>query len=268
MISFPNAKINIGLAITNKRNDGYHNIASCFYPIGWADILEIIPSEELSFQSTGIEIPGNEGNNLCIKAYQLLKDDFDIPTVAIHLHKVIPIGAGLGGGSADGAYTLVMLNDLFDLNLSIEQLERYALKLGSDCPFFISNKPVWVTGRGETFTSIDTSLKGKWVLMVNPNIHISTKEAYSGIFPMELEEDLKGVVEGDITIWKEKVNNDFEQGIFKKYPLIKNIKEELYSMGATYASMTGSGSTLYGIFENKPNENAFQDDSTWVGLIE
>ncbi|MBD0400451.1 4-(cytidine 5'-diphospho)-2-C-methyl-D-erythritol kinase [Flammeovirga sp. EKP202] len=268
MISFPNAKINIGLAITSKREDGYHDIASCFYPIGWTDILEIVPSEELSFSSTGIDIPGDANGNLCLKAYHLLKSDFDISPVTIHLHKVIPIGAGLGGGSADGAYALKMLNEIFELNLSTEKLEEYALELGSDCPFFITNNPLWVTGRGEVFSKIELSLAGKWIMMVNPNIHISTKEAYSGVVPMELEADLKQIVEDDISIWKEKVNNDFEQGIFKNHPQIKEIKEHLYKEGAVYASMTGSGSTLFGIFETKPVETLFSAFTTWVGKLD
>lgn len=268
MISFPNAKINIGLAITKKREDGYHNIASCFYPIGWTDILEIIPSDTLSFTSSGINIPGEESGNLCLKAYHLLKEKYDISPVKIHLHKVIPIGAGLGGGSADGAYTLVMLNDLFDLNLRIDELEEIALKLGSDCPFFITNKPMWVTGRGEVFNSLDLSLKGKWILMVNPNIHISTQEAYFGIVPMELEEDLKKIIESDFQNWNKKVTNDFEQGIFKKYPQIKELKEKLYLEGASYASMTGSGSTLFGVFDSKPNEGVFSEYTTWIGVLD
>lgn len=267
MISFPNAKINIGLAITKKREDGYHNIASCFYPIDWTDILEIIPSDTLSFSSSGIDIPGEESGNLCLKAYHILKEDFDIPPVKIHLHKVIPIGAGLGGGSADGAYALVMLNNLFDLEISTEKLEEYALQLGSDCPFFVTNKAVWVTGRGETFSTMDLSLEGKWILMVNPNIHISTKEAYSGVVPMELEDDLKRIIEDDIANWKEKVTNDFEQGIFKKYLAIKEIKEKLYAEGAIYASMTGSGSTLYGIFDSQPVEANFSEFTTWSGEL-
>ncbi|NLR90928.1 4-(cytidine 5'-diphospho)-2-C-methyl-D-erythritol kinase [Flammeovirga agarivorans] len=268
MISYPNAKINIGLAITSKRQDGFHDIASCFYPVGWSDILEIIPSEELSFQSTGIDIPGNADHNLCLQAYHLLNKDFNIPPVQMHLHKIIPIGAGLGGGSADGAFALVMLNEMNNLGLSDEQLEEYAAQMGSDCPFFIKNKPVYVTGRGEVFNELDLTLKGKKIVLVNPNIHISTKEAYSGVSPKALDFELKATLEGNIEDWKDHVKNDFEDSLLKKYTVIDKIKSDLYKQGAEYASMTGSGSTVFGIFSTEIDLSNYTEYSVWSGDLD
>ncbi|MBB6459827.1 4-(cytidine 5'-diphospho)-2-C-methyl-D-erythritol kinase [Flammeovirga kamogawensis] len=267
MISFPNAKINIGLAITGKREDGFHDIASCFYPVEWTDILEIIPSDQLEFTSSGIEIPGSTEGNLCLQAYTILKQDFDIPPVKIHLHKVIPIGAGLGGGSADGAFALKMLNDLFKLSIADEQLEEYAGRMGSDCPFFIKNKPVWVTGRGELFDSIALDLSNKFIVLVNPSIHISTKEAYSGVNPQPLSFNLKDVLENDFNNWEGKVYNDFEHGLFKTYTVLPQLKDQLYNLGAKYASMTGSGSTVFGVFDQIPNLDCFKDYMVWSGKL-
>ena len=183
MISFPNAKINIGLSITSKRADGFHNLSSIFYPVNWCDVLEILPAKETTFISSGIEIPGLSTKNLCLRAYELLREEFNISPVAIHLKKNIPIGAGLGGGSSDAAFTLRMLNEMFDLNLSINQLEDRAKLLGSDCAFFIQNKQVLATEKGDVFEKIKLDLKGYYILLVNPEIHISTQEAYSKIYP-------------------------------------------------------------------------------------
>lgn len=248
MITFPNAKINLGLNIVSKREDGYHNIESCFYPIPWHDSLEVIEAASFAFYSYGLGIPGDTSSNLCVKAYKLLKADFDIPPIEIHLLKNIPMGAGLGGGSADGAFTLKMLNDIFSLNLTNPQLENYALQLGSDCPFFIKNQPAIATGRGEQLEPIDLNLSGYYLAIHNPGIHISTKEAYSGVKPKESKISVSEIVQRPIEQWKDLLRNDFEASIFPNHPEIEKLKNEMYDEGAIYASMTGSGSTVFGIF--------------------
>lgn len=252
MIQYPNAKINVGLHITSKRPDGYHEIQSCLYPIPLCDALEIIHSDKTTFSSTGIAIPGREQDNLILKAYDLLRKDFsDLPPITIHLHKAIPIGAGLGGGSADAAFALSLMNRLFDLYMDDWLLEEYAAKLGSDCPFFIQNTPKIVTGRGEIMEDISLDLSGKWLVLINPNIHISTQEAYAGVTPKAPVQDLKQVL-SDRSLWKDELINDFEQSIFEKYPLLEQVKQSLYAKGAFYAAMSGSGSTLFGLFDQKP----------------
>ncbi len=251
MVTFPNAKINIGLNIVGKRPDGYHDIESCFYPIPWNDVLEIIESDSLSFQSTGIPIPGEANGNLCIKAYHQIRKDFSIPPVAIHLHKVIPIGAGLGGGSADGAFMLRLLNDKFELAISDDQLESYAAQLGADCPFFIQNKPTLASGIGNIFTPVSVDLTGFYIVLINPEIHIGTKEAYSGVMPKATNKPITSLLELPIDQWQSKVINDFEKSIFPNHPKIASLKERLLSLGAKYASMTGSGSTVFGLFDEQ-----------------
>ena len=252
MITFPNAKINLGLDILRKRVDGYHDIESCLYPIPWYDSLEIIESDSFSFYSYGQEIPGSQGSNLCIKAYEILTAANQLPAVEIHLLKAIPMGAGLGGGSADGAFTLKMLNELFELHLSTTQLQEYALQLGSDCPFFIENNPVIVKGRGEASDPIRLDLSGYFLALLNPGIHISTQEAYSGIYPHESAISIAEMLSKPMLEWKNLLQNDFEPSIFKENPAIRKLKELVYEKGAIYASMTGSGSTVYGIFEESP----------------
>lgn len=255
MLTFPNAKINLGLRILRKRPDGFHEIDSCFYPVNWKEALEIIPSESFAFSTSGIEIDaGNKtGVNLCEQAYQLLAADFDMPAVNIHLHKSIPIGAGLGGGSADASFTLKMLNELFNLGITTSQLEAYAAALGSDCPFFIQNKPVIAGGRGEEFSPVSLSLKGCYLVMAYPNIHISTKEAYQGVSPQIPEHSCQEILSTPLENWKETLKNDFESSLFPKYPLLSKLKESFYEKGAVYASMTGSGSTIFGLFRQDPN---------------
>ncbi len=268
MVSFPNAKINIGLHITEKRSDGFHNIESCFYPVGWCDVLEILPAEKLSFKSTGISIPGNPETNLCLKAYHLIKQDFNIPPVMIHLHKVIPIGAGLGGGSADCAFTIKTLNDLFELHLTTEQMENYARKLGSDCAFFIQNRPKYCVGKGDEFSEILLDLSDKFIVLINPNIHISTAEAYAGVKPEKAKMDLREILQIPVNQWVNTVANDFEHHLLPKYPIISIIKEQLYANGAAYASMTGSGSTVFGIFEEEVDlKEVFAEYSVWQGKM-
>ncbi len=265
MLFFPNCKINLGLKITGKRADGYHNIATVFFPVPFNDVIEIIDSkehsDEIEFTQSGISIVGDQKDNLCIKAWQLLKNDFPkLPSVKLHLHKAIPMGAGLGGGSADGAATLLFLNQKYLLNISETQLLSYALQLGSDCPFFIINKPCLGSGRGELLQPISLNLKGYQLVVVNPGIHVNTGWAFS---QLNLDantvndnaltiESLSNIILGDMVNWKDELKNDFEQPVFEKFPAIEVIKNTLYEKGAVYASMSGSGSTVFGIFkENK-----------------
>lgn len=268
MLVFPNAKINLGLNITKKRADGYHNIESCFYPVGWSDALEITLDEALSFQSDGISIPGDSVDNLCIKAYHLIARDYDLTPVKMHLLKCIPIGAGLGGGSADAAFAIKALNQLFDLKISFEKQLEYARRLGSDCAFFIRNEPAYCFERGDVFEPINLNLRGQWIVLVNPGLHISTIEAYSGIVPKRSDADLRNLLIQPVQSWKDKVKNDFEATLFVKYPLLQDIKRDLYKQGASYAAMSGSGSTLFGIFEKETDlKEHFPDFNVWQGLL-
>ena len=247
MIVYPNAKINIGLNVLEKQADGYHKLSSVFYPVNELyDILEILPAKHFSFSSSGIAIPGN--SNICVKAFELLKEDFEIENVIMHLHKQIPIGAGLGGGSADGAFALKALNEIFKLELSIIELEDYALQLGADCPFFIENSPKYITGIGEKMRNINLDLSSYKLKFIYPELHISTAEAYGGIIPSQPKKNLLDLINQPIENWKKSVKNDFEVAAFAKYPELAKMKEQLYADGAIYASMTGSGSVIYGVF--------------------
>lgn len=265
MVSFPNAKINLGLNITEKRPDGFHNIESCFYPVQWSDVLEIIPGSNLQFNYSGIPIPGDINANLCLKVYEVLKKDFNLPSVQIHLLKNIPIGAGMGGGSSDAAFCACLLNKLFSLNLSNSQLEDYVRPLGSDCAFFVNNLPVFAFEKGDRFRQIPLSLKGLHIIIVYPKLHISTKEAYSGIVPQKASLSIESIIQKDIREWKELLKNDFETSLFPKYPLLRELKENFYKEGALYASMTGSGSAVYGIFENEPAFDQTNNYTWWKG---
>ncbi|MEQ9099835.1 MAG: 4-(cytidine 5'-diphospho)-2-C-methyl-D-erythritol kinase [Imperialibacter sp.] len=267
MITFPNAKINLGLQILRKRTDGYHDISSLFLPIPLQDVLEIVEAKSLSFTSSGLPIPGNSDDNLCLKAYQLLQRDFALPPLSIHLHKAIPMGAGLGGGSADGAFMLVMLNKKFALGLSNAQLEDYAAQLGSDCPFFVKNQPAMALGRGTELTPFPTDLNGYHLLLVFPGIHIGTKEAYAGVKPNDRQQGITDILSQPIEKWKGQLVNDFEQSVFSNHPALKEVKEKLYAKGAVYASMTGSGSTMYGIFEDKPKASLAGEMSSWTTML-
>jgi 4-diphosphocytidyl-2-C-methyl-D-erythritol kinase len=254
MIVFPNAKINIGLNITGKRPDGYHDLQTVFYPVAIRDALEVIvhkiPGEPVVFSGSGISILGKPGDNLCLKAFWLLKEDFpQIPPIKMHLHKSIPMGAGLGGGSADAAFTLQLLKAKFELNISTDQLISYALQLGSDCPFFIFNKPCYATGRGELLEEIDLDLAAWKMLIINPGIHINTGLAFSNIKLGEPPAHLKEAIRQPVTQWKDCITNDFENPVFTQFPEIRTIKDQLYANGAIYASMSGSGSSVYGIFD-------------------
>lgn len=297
MIVFPNCKINLGLHILNKREDGYHNLETVFYPVQLRDALEVVRRDDgrqttddskilsevegsvgdiersrdndVTFSATGLSIAGDEANNLCIKAYHLLKKDFPaLPPVQMHLHKAIPMGAGLGGGSADGAFALKLLNDKFQLNLSTQQLIDYALQLGSDCPFFIINKPCFASSRGEILETVALDLSAYKFAIVNPGIHVNTGWAFANLSgrsadssnqsdsskrpDSEQRPDPKQIIQQPIETWKDQLMNDFEEPVSKAHPEIASIKQQLYAAGAVYASMTGSGSTVFGIFEKEP----------------
>ena len=248
MIVFPNAKINVGLHVVSRRPDGFRNLASGFYPVNWCDALEILPATALRFTASGRPIPGEAGQNLCWRAYELLRADFALPPVHLHLHKNIPIGAGLGGGSADAAFTLRLLNELFTLNIPAAQLEVYARQMGSDCAFFVQNKPVFATERGDVFENIPLNLSGYVCMIIYPNIHITTAEAYQNVTPRLPAADLRTLLQQPITTWRDRVQNDFEAALFPRYPILPALKQQLYAAGALYASLTGSGSAVYGIF--------------------
>ena len=270
MVSFPPCKINLGLSVLSKRADGYHNLETCFYPLPWHDVLEVIPAATFLFTSTGNDIAGEQDDNLCVKAYRLLKEEFKLDPVNIHLHKIIPSGAGLGGGSSDAAYTLRLLNDIFSLNLNRYSLMEYAARLGSDCAFFIQDGPMFGTGRGEILKEIPLSLNDKFFVIVKPDIHVSTADAFANITPKAATPPIADVVLNyPITKWKELLKNDFEESVFKKYGDIKLIKEKLYSKGATYATMSGSGSAVVGIFEREVKiSDQFPGATVWCGFSE
>ncbi|MFV0391280.1 MAG: 4-(cytidine 5'-diphospho)-2-C-methyl-D-erythritol kinase [Paludibacteraceae bacterium] len=271
MTVYPNAKINIGLNVVERRQDGYHNIETIFYPINLQDELSVRQTDmqvAYRFVSTGIKIGENPENNLIIKALNLLKTHYPFPSVKISLAKHIPFGAGLGGGSSDAAFMLKSLNELFQLNISLEDLEKLASRLGADCPFFIQNKPVFASGIGNIFTPINLSLKGYWLLLVKPEIHVSTPIAYAGVTPTLPKNSLTKLIRQPIETWKDSITNDFEQSVYEKYPEIEKLKKKMYDKGATYASMSGSGSSVYGIFNTKPDEKEFRPTYSHVFSIE
>ncbi len=253
MITFPHAKINIGLQVTERRPDGYHNLDTVFYPIPIHDALEVIVAEGADYDCrlhiSGITIEGDTDTNLVVRAYRLLSADYPLPSVDIYLHKHIPTGAGLGGGSADAGYMLRLLNEMFELGIPTERLEAYATQLGADCPFFITGKPVYATGIGNEFHPIDLNLSGLHLVVVKPDVFVSTKEAYSMVKPEKPEVTLDKKITRPITEWRDTISNDFEKGIFSLHPELADIKEKLYALGAKYAAMSGSGAALFGLFE-------------------
>lgn len=259
MITFPNAKINLGLNIVEKRPDGYHNLETIFYPINLQDALEVTRREnndkEYTLHISGSSLEGEPEDNLVVKAYKLLKKDYPgLLPVDIHMYKHIPAGAGLGGGSSDAACMIKLLNDKFSLGLSTERMEEYAVKLGADCAFFIRNKPVFATGIGNLFEPVELSLKGYHIILIKPDIFVSTRDAFAEIKPVRPAVSLKEIVKQPMKTWKNSMKNDFEDSVFKKFPEIAAIKDELYDLGAVYAAMSGSGSSVYGIFK-APIEN-------------
>lgn len=273
MIFFPNCKINIGLFVTGKREDGFHNIESIFYPLGLNDALEMRESlnNECSFSLSGLGSNGDvtpSMDNSVMKAYSVLKQDFPtLPSMNIHLDKGIPCFAGLGGGSSDGTYALKLLDYMCRLNLSKEQLFHYASILGSDNPFFVENKPMFVYGRGEKMEEKELSLKDYYIVLVKPNLNISTKEAYQNVHKTPQPFDLRALNVKDIKNWKDYVANDFEVNLFEKYPILKETKQMLYSLGALYSQMSGSGATVFGLFETKPEiERIKADKDTFIHI--
>lgn len=271
MITFPNAKINLGLRVVSKRSDGYHNLETVFYPVPLSDALEIIPAAEKEDKLiiSGMFIDGSTEDNLVVKALELLRNDFVIPPLEIYLRKKIPLGAGLGGGSADAAFMLKLLNDFCQLQLSEEQLEDYAVRLGADCPFFIKNEPVFAQGIGNEFSPVDINLQGYRIFIVKPDIFVSTKEAYDDVKPQASTVFLKEIIQLPVKKWKNYLINDFEKSIFPKYPKIEQIKNALYDQGAVYASMSGSGSAVFGLFDSPISESmdSFADCQCYSGVF-
>jgi 4-diphosphocytidyl-2-C-methyl-D-erythritol kinase len=253
MIAFANAKINLGLYVTERRPDGYRNLESIFLPVSLCDIVEAVatPGNDITFSTQGRAIDGDSETNLCVKAYRLLQRDFTLGGVEATMLKQVPIGAGLGGGSSDGAHMLKLLNEIFQLHLSTEQLQAYAAQLGSDCPFFIQNKPSFVHGRGEMLEPVDMPAIHSHVVIVHPGIHVGTADAYRGIRPTPAPFDLRTIGSLPMDQWQDVVTNDFEKVVFSQYPEIAALKSSLIGQGARYCSMSGSGSAVFAFFDEK-----------------
>jgi 4-diphosphocytidyl-2-C-methyl-D-erythritol kinase len=253
MIFFPNAKINIGLHVKGRRKDGYHELETIYYPLPLHDVLELLPAEKFNFTRTGLPIPGADRQNLCVRALELLQREFpDLPRCAIWLYKGIPVGAGLGGGSADGSFMLRLINQVFGLGLSAQRLSAMALELGSDCPFFLLNAPCLATGRGEILEPIPLDLSNFRLMLVNPRIHVDTKWAFSKVMTQGTGlRQLRGIAEGPLESWRGNLRNDLEEPVMREYPQLAGLKSELYAAGALYVSMTGSGSSLFALFSRK-----------------
>ena len=266
MIVFPHAKINLGLYITSKRPDGFHNLETVFYPLPLRDVLEMVPSDRKVFFQTGLHIPGSQDDNLVLKACRLLEKHYpQIKPLEIHLHKIIPQGAGLGGGSSDAAETLQLINRFFNLKISPGILSEYATELGSDCPFFMQSAPCFATGRGEILEPLTLDLSNYSLLLVHPEIRINTAWAFSKIRPSLPRDNLKQSISNPVKNWINTISNDFEQPVFEAHPQLQIVKKGLYDAGAIYASMTGSGSTIYGIFEKSAvPEIAFENTTQSV----
>jgi 4-diphosphocytidyl-2-C-methyl-D-erythritol kinase len=268
MISFPCAKINLGLNVISKRDDGYHNIETVFFPVtGLTDILEIVESDKFSFTQTGIYVDSAPEDNLCVKAFRILEKDYSLPSVSIYLHKVIPLGAGLGGGSSDASFTLAALNKIFKLDISHRQLKSYAAMLGSDCAFFIDNVPSKASGRGELLEPVEIDIPSLYLLLVKPDIHVNTKEAYTNITPCLPNLPIADIIKLPVEQWKNTLHNDFEKSIFPLHPTIAEIKDKMYKHGALYSSMSGSGATVFGLFKETPDRTRFKDMWTNVTNI-
>ncbi len=255
MIAFPNAKINLGLNITEKRPDGYHNLETVFYPIPLEDALEVgvltDSDQEFELHCNGIRIEGDPADNLIVKAYRLLKEEHHLPPVRIYLQKQIPTGAGMGGGSADATFMLRLLNEQFQLHITDERLEELSTRLGADCAFFVRNKPVFAEGIGNIFSPVTLSLQGYWLAVVKPDIFVSTKEAFSKVKPQKPVLSIREIVRRPIGEWRKLLVNDFEQSVFSIHPEISAVKQQLYDLGAVYASMSGSGSSVFGLFDHE-----------------
>lgn len=276
MIYFPNAKINLGLHVTGKRKDGYHNIETVFYPVGLTDILEVIPAKGYmkgnTLESTGNSLDIGPSDNLCMRAWAELNKIMPLPEIHIHLHKIIPSGAGLGGGSSNAAFVLKALNELFELELSAFELASIAGTIGSDCPFFIHNTPLLGTERGDKFEPVEPDLSGFHIVIIHPGISINTARAYSGVTIHDHDVSIREIITSHPSVWQDLLVNDFEPGIFKAYPMVRKIKEVLVAEGSVYASMTGSGSAVYGLFENEIDseilEKEFPGIFLWKGILQ
>jgi 4-diphosphocytidyl-2-C-methyl-D-erythritol kinase len=270
MIIYPNAKINLGLSIVNKRPDGFHSIETVMYPIPLCDKITLTPvenyagSEKLAFSSSGLAIDGEVKNNLIVKAFNLLDADFDLAPTQIHLEKNIPFGAGLGGGSADCAFTITAINQVYGLKLTNRQMENYAGQLGSDCPFFIKNKPALAKGRGELLSEIALDLKGQFIALVIPPVGINTRKAYSLVKPKTPENPVEETIKLPVECWRNNLKNDFEPSVYKQLPEIEQVKTTLYNLGAVYASLSGSGSASFGIFNKALNLKKHFPDNYFV----
>lgn len=267
MICFPNAKINLGLYVSGQREDGYHNIETIFYPIPLCDVLEIVPAARDAFTQSGITLDSSPEDNLVLQALRILRKNYAIPPLAIHLKKIIPPGSGLGGGSADAAFMLKLLNKYAELNIEERELEKIAAIIGADCPFFIRNKPVVGIGIGDVFEPLSLSLKGYTLCIIKPDIHISTREAYAHVTPSKPPYSLREIVSRSVQQWKTYLENHFEPSVFGRYPVIGDIKNMLYAYGAAYASMSGSGSSVFGLFETDKSLH-FPDCFVWKTKLE
>ena len=270
MLVFPFAKINLGLQVLRKRADGFHDIRSVLFPIPLSDALEVVVDADLApgeirFERSGIPVPGDASSDLCMKAVEQVRTLRELPGLRMHLHKAVPTGAGLGGGSSDAAHTLLLLNKLLDLGLSPQELHAIASELGSDCPFFLQRGAQLAEGRGEILSPVDIDLAGHWLVLVNPGIHVPTAEVYGNMQLDPQPDDLRQLIAAPISAWQGSVGNDMEEYVFAKCPAISAIKEELLSMGAAYAAMSGSGSSVFGIFRKKPSDLPFPKEyGTWV----
>ena len=275
MITFPIAKINLGLNVVEKRPDGYHNLETVFYPLNIQDALEVYEMDEAfpspydcDLKVSNIHIEGDEQRNLVVRAYQLLKQDFPtLPRLHAHLYKGIPTQAGMGGGSSDCGFMITLLNQMFHLGLSVAQMISYAARLGADCPFFIQSQPAYAEGIGEILTPIALNLKGWYIAIVRPAIPVSTKEAFSLITPRHPEKNCRDIVMQPIETWREELTNDFEHSVFTLHPEIGAIKQRLYDLGAVYVAMSGSGSSLFGLFRNPIALDEFDDEGTFKTII-
>jgi 4-diphosphocytidyl-2-C-methyl-D-erythritol kinase len=256
MVVFPNCKLNLGLYVLRKRQDGYHDLQTVFYPLNWCDALEVIEftrgGSEFQLEISGLAVAGNIEDNLLFKCWKLLRQNHALPPLQIHLHKSLPMGAGLGGGSSDAAFFLNLLNTKFNLQLSLQERLELALQLGADCPFFILNKPVFAEGKGEVFSDIQVDLSRYYILCVFPNLHSNTSLAFQSIRPQSPQFDLRQAIQGPVKEWKNTIANDFENPVFDQFPILRTLKQSMYDHGALYASMSGSGSAMFGIFEEQP----------------
>jgi 4-diphosphocytidyl-2-C-methyl-D-erythritol kinase len=275
MITFPIAKINLGLNVVEKRNDGYHNLETVFYPVRILDALEVFPMDkdfpsdvDCDLKVTNIQIEGDEQKNLVVRAYQLLKQDFpDLPRVHAHLYKGIPTQAGMGGGSSDCGFMITLLNDLFQLGLSEQQMIGYAARLGADCAFFILNRPCYAEGIGEILQPVSLSLSGWYLAVVRPAIPVPTREAFSLITPRRPMKNCRDIVMQPVETWRDELTNDFEHSVFALHPEIGAIRDRLYNLGATYAAMSGSGSSLFGLFRESVDLSEFDEEGTFKTII-